>query len=192
MTAPLFGIVLLAASLAPGLLLVGLLSADTAWTVHQREMARLTAPLAPAREDLTEPAKRVPGATLADVGPAPDSEPTPSDVLLYRIAAGLRGLDSERVSDEYHGRHRYEVGAVGSAAQQAGLRALREPTGEFDVLVRANWDTGEREALSWRCDVCRGVVAEGERPHDHCQGCGCPCTTAEPALIGRPPLVGAR
>jgi hypothetical protein len=72
----------------------------------------------------------------------------------------------------------------------AGERALKTPTDTFDALVEFNWDTGEREALSWRCDVCRGVVAEGERPHDHCQGCGCPCTTAE-MLIGQPGMVMA-
>jgi hypothetical protein len=185
------GIGMLLASALPLGVLVGFLHNDTKWTRHQREMARLTAPLPAVRDELTEPAVRVRGATItAHMGPAVDVQ---ADALpleaLSRFAEGLRNLDSERVNNEYPGRHRYGV-AVGSSAQMAGVRALREPTGEFQTLVSANWDTGEREALVWRCDVCRGVVADGERPHDHCEGCGCPCRL--PALIGRPPLVGAR
>jgi hypothetical protein len=156
----LVGVVLLALAGVPSLVLAGLLHADAQHSAVLREISRLTAPLAPAREQLTEDevfVRRTPGVPLPEL-----------------------------IADVYHGRHRYgDKGVIGSAAQQAGLRALTEPT--FDSLVRANWDTGEREALSWRCDVCRGVVADGEKPHDNCHGCGCPCTL----LIGQPGMVMA-
>lgn len=189
MTAPLIGVTLLAACLIPLGAFTGLLHADTKWTAHRAEMDRLTAPLPAVREDLREPGvRRTPGKALAAEGYVDTGWVelfTPDELLLERVAAGIRGLDSERVNDEYHARHRADDKSVaGSSAQQAGRRALCEPT--FDSLIAANWRTGEREALAWRCDVCRGVVAEGERAHESCDGCGCPCT-----MIGRSPLVGA-
>lgn len=56
------------------------------------------------------------------------------------------------------------------------LRAMRTPTQEFEVLVAP--------LTSGWCDSCRSG-RDGERRHQSCPGCGCPCLATE-ALIGRP------
>lgn len=71
----------------------------------------------------------------------------PADDTLDRVLAGLRNLDHDPVDDEYQGVHRYET-AAGCATQKAALRALREPTGEFDAIVAYGWDTDERRVLT--------------------------------------------
>jgi hypothetical protein len=185
------GIVLLVSCLAPLGVLRGFLSNDTKWSRHQQDMARLTAPLAPPRQDLTgeQPtvARRIPGQALAAEGfvdiPAPAYQRPPA-AALERVLAGLRGLDSERVNNEYRGRHRDDdPRVVGCSTQKAGRRALRIPTAEWELLVApltADW-----------CESCRGVVADGESPHLFCPGCACPCRHPE-MLIGRPPqMAGA-
>jgi hypothetical protein len=180
-SAPLFGVVLLATSLIPLGLFCAFMHGDTKWTQHRAEMERLTAPLPDERQDLREPGALKAGG-FVDTGWISLDDPEPE--LLERVAAGLRGLShDDYVANDYEGRHRADdKKVIGSSAQQAARRALLEPT--FDSLIAASWSTGEREALAWRCDVCRGVVAEGEKPHDNCHGCGCPCTSP---LIGRPP-----
>jgi hypothetical protein len=148
------GVVLLALAGVPSLVLVGLLHADAQHSAVLRDISRLTAPLAPPRVELTEPTVRPFGVPLPEL-----------------------------IADVYHGRHRYgDKGVIGSAAQQAGLRALREPTGEFDALVRSNWDTGEREALRWVCGSC-DPGRDGERPHQSCSGCMCACVS--PMAVAR-------
>jgi hypothetical protein len=191
-SAPLFGVVLLATSLIPLGLFCAFVHGDTKWTAHRAEMERLTAPLPDERQDLREPGvQRTPGKALKDAGFVDTgwvSLLDPGEELLERVAAGLRGVShDDYVANDYAARHRADdKKVIGSSAQQAARRALLEPT--FDSLIAANWATGEREALQWRCDVCRGVVAEGEKPHDNCHGCGCPCTSP---LVGQPGMVFA-
>lgn len=181
--AALIGIVSLVAAAIPSLALAGLLHADAQASAVQRDIARLTSPYAPPRQDLTGeqepvPTRRVPGRALAANGfvdtPAPAYTPPPPAVL-ERALAGLRGLDSERVNNEYEGRHRWGT-AEGSCAQVARMRALRIPTDQWNTLVApltAGW-----------CDSC-SPGRERERPHQSCPGCPCPCRHPH-MLIGQP------
>lgn len=195
MMAPLLGVVLLATATLPLGALCAQLHADTRWTRHRVEMDRLTAPLPVVREELAEPepVRRVPGEALRAEGfvdTGRPAGPAPDTLLLERVAAGLRGLDSDLIANEYEGRHRGDDrNVIGSSAQEAGRRALREPTDAFDAIIAYGWDTGEREALAWRCGSCT-VGRERERRHQSCPGCGCPCRAPQ-VMIGRPPLVGA-
>lgn len=136
------------------------------------EIARLSAELPPARvsllpEDWPEPLSPLdlPGightVELAEMAPRtlviPRAEPTP-------VVAELH-VDG--------GRHRLGV-ALGSEEQRARWNT---PTGQFFLMVDAEWTEAERESLAkdWWCESC---LAD----HKKCSGrCACPCTLVEVA-----------
>jgi hypothetical protein len=146
------------------------------------DLARLTASWPPERHDLAlpahtgdqppspqlVPARRVPGATLApELAALAQAHLAPDDdrldvELLERVAAGLRRLDQPD-----------------AMAQLRARRARPDwdtPTAEFHMIVGQLYTTGEYQELirRWMCTSCE-VGRDGERKHQSCTGCSCPC-----------------
>jgi len=122
---------------------------DEADCQAERDIARITAALAPERDSLLP-------EDFHDTWP---QRQTPSD-LPPRV-----GLI---VAVDRPGRHAVGT-AVGTTEQQA---LWNSPTGQFNTLVAATWTDDERQSLSreWWCLSC-------EDDHKDCAGlCACPCT----------------
>lgn len=106
-------------------------------------------------------------------------EETTADDILEGVAIMRDGTDwqTERVEAlvaKEIGRHRIGV-APGSAAQQA---RWTQPTGAFDLVTSAVFDTTEMAGLADLIDTWKCLHCEGGEHHD-CVGCTCPCSMAE-------------
>jgi len=70
-------------------------------------------------------------------------------------------------------------GYIGQHTAQAVIRrrALEEPTQAFERIIAHSWSADElqTDAADWRCTSCQ-TGRDGERTHQSCAGCSCPCS----------------
>jgi hypothetical protein len=137
---------------------------DAVRSREARDLDRLTVPLPPERANLTTLPARVAGTNLDDelvtLARAGAESPAPSDETLGRLLAGLRRADDAPVA----------------LVRRRARPGWDTPTAEFHMIVGQIFTTAEYQALvrRWMCTSC-DVGRDGERRHQSCTGCSCPC-----------------
>jgi hypothetical protein len=145
--------------------------------------ARLAKPLPPARDELTEPVRRIPGTHMApELVDGTPPEPVPLE-FIERLHAALTAPEpppwpwtltpEPGLSTRYYAYEALGVNRVRTVEEI--LRPLGDVTVEFNRLMSA-------EFSEQKCDSC-STGRDGEHQHQSCVGCSCHCGDSQGAQV---------